>query len=264
MPTPTIQLPYLLPFEILASPLPLLSTGGDVIVMAGLEKKLSRAIVQTLESSIQMFASLAEIGGLSGSAIPPWESGFELLGDPDISSHTITWRLSRCRLDDRAILVLINVLLLEAKRLDLRTLSIHQSNQSEGLEALPQGSGVEPLYPAVYERLPFDYEVDEAAEGDSRLLSVAFEGAVSAEQYEALQGWLSTWAGVTMNGAFADPPNLPSAPSLLVDPNIEVHGHELEWSIEKIQAHPSALDSLVNVLTALHHEVASITAVAIG
>lgn len=265
MPTKSaIEIPWEdFPFEVRVSRVPLLSDGSDVVVIADLKRKPSRGVVQTLDANVEMFVALAELGALCGSEIAPWESGVKAGTRTEVTGNSVAWNFGSCLLDERALLVLLNAFLLEVGQVPLIALTVRKAESDENLVTLSAGDPPEPIYPQQYTELPFALHVDETSEGETYQFMVLFESEPDSEQSKAIEGWLLTWTGVTMNGLFACPPDLPKAPSLVADLEMNLNGRELEWSVHKFRAHPGAIHALVNVLAALHHEIAPIESVSI-
>lgn len=262
---PLIEIPWEdLPFEVRVSRAPLLSDGSDVVVIAELKRKPSRGVVQTLDASVEMFIALAELGALCGSEIAPWESGLKAGTRTEVKGNSVAWKFGACLLDEHALLVLINAFLLEVSQVPLIALTVRNAESGDNLVTLPVGDPPEPLYPPRFPELPFALHVDPTSEGETYQFSVSFQSEPGSEQSQAIEGWLLTWMGVTMNGVFANPPAFPKVPSLVADLEIDLNGSELEWTVHKFRAHPGAVDALVNLLAALHHEIAPIVSVSIN
>ena len=261
-PFPKIITNYELPFTVLAQPAPLLSDGGTVILSVEMQTTPSEKTVGALKIAMMHFSTLAETGAMGGDTIPPWESTLKSYEGPRITGPGVEWTLAGCRLDERALAVLVNLFLVVAEGAPLKKLEIKQAIDPRPCVPLKSDPEWDAPYPPRWKQIPFDLDFYEEVM-ESVSIGAEFTKKLTKQEREDIENELLSWAGPASEGAYAIAPVSPMEASMMPDFPISIDDHSLDWSIEKCRADRGALDGLVNVLVAIHKKIAPIREVTI-
>ncbi|NVB38382.1 hypothetical protein G6O69_11120 [Pseudenhygromyxa sp. WMMC2535] len=229
----------------------------DLRLQVRLKEALDEVALEKLDAAVTAWIVLAGTGAMSGEAIPAGESGIADHGSMTMTEGAVTWLLSGVRLDDRAAIVLLNLLLdnvpgPSVESVDL--LPIHA-----GASALPVRSSPDSwdVYPGQDASLRFSVERDEELM-ESGAATILFDEAPSEEQSQEIFGLLLTWAGVSAWGAYAIAPSRPSDCGLIVDDALVMVEDELVLDLGHIRCHEGAFVGLVNVVAAIDQRIARV------
>lgn len=259
----SILAPYDLPFPVLFHPLPLFSKGGSITLTTELKYFPIDEAVNAVSASVTPFFVLAsETGALGGDTIPPWVTSIGWMEGPEISGKTFKWDFEECQIDERAILILVNLLLAVVKKHPLEKLTISQSKSMEPYLTLTSDSEVTHPYPPQWPTIPFSVTIDDEL-SETFSLTIQFKKSLTTEEIEVIEAMLLTWAGVAMCGAYAIHPQPPSSYPLIPEQTVTVFDNELEWTISKYRAHPGGINGLINICVAIDRKVAPIAEIRI-
>ncbi len=259
---PKIITNYELPFTVLAQPAPLLSNGDSIILSMEMQTAPSEKTVGALKHAMMHFSTLAETGAMGGDTIPPWESTLENYEGPRITGPCVEWTLVGCRLDERALALLVNLFLVVAENAPLNKLEIKIIGDPRPCIPLKSDPKWDAPYPPCWKQIPFNLDVYEEAM-ESLSIGAEFTKNLTKREREDIENELLSWAGPASEGAYAIAPVSPTEASMMPDFPISIDDHSLDWSIEKCRADRGALDGLVNVLVAIHKKIAPIREVTI-
>ena len=263
-PKPAIATAYALPFEVTLSPPPLFSSGQSVEVRARLQRGAEPQVITALDALLTPFSFLGPCGALAGDSIEPWNSD---IADTNLVSTTddeLVWRLDGCRVDERAAVILAQLVLLTQEQHPLEKLSFTRVGDSRPRARLAhaKSKGAQSSYPGRWPKLPFDLELPEEIM-DTLAVTITLAAPLDENQAPNVENDLLTWAALASMGAYGVAPVPPAKCSISPEQSLSVDGPELSWSIEDFRAHPAALDGLINVLVAIDHDVARIDSVSI-
>jgi hypothetical protein len=253
--------PEMYPFRVFVAPPPLLADGNNVRVIATLSS--APAIPDTvteIDGFVDAFWMLAASGGLSGDLIIPHESQIAEKSDVVVQGNVLTWDLSGCRIDERAVLNLLNLLRFEHLRNRFTAVEIHCG--ASKIKPLAVKHRLEDYYPKMY-RPPFHLTVNGPI-SESVVVNLRLMDVPTPSQVEAFEDELLSWSVAPSVGAFAVPGVAIHATGMIPAQSVEASDTAIIWAIERFRMHPAAIDSLVNCCTALSHRIAAIAAVEIS
>jgi hypothetical protein len=221
---------------------------------------IADAAVDELRSSLALFTALADAGGLSGSAAPPWKATFKT-PEVVVNQGVVNVRFAPADLDEKATACLFCVLLSMHESVPLGWVSLSASgSKKERAQSNPMLTNP---YPGLWRDIPFPHEIEES-ESDTRILRAQFAKPLDAGEVEGVQVDLRRWAGAAAAGLFAIAPYPPGDCGCLPVDSVECYQAELIWPIEKCRfEHRAALTSLVSVCAAIHYRVARIVDVTV-
>jgi hypothetical protein len=103
------------------------------------------------------------------------------------------------------------------------------------------------------------FAIAREAELDREVLVRAnFAEQAKAEVLTAVDGELFSWAAGLLSGAYGVAPIQPDECTATVDEETVIIKSELTWSFTRFNAHPAALDGLVNVFAAISRRIARV------
>jgi len=251
-----IKLSYELPFELdLPVDNPWDGRRSVSLLIHAKAPPIGDAVVDELRSNLALFAALADAGGLSGTAAPPWKAAFK---EPELTVNegAVNIRFAPSELDEKATASLVCLLLVvhESAPLGWVTLSASGSKK-ERAQSNPKLSNP---YPGLWPELPFRHAIVES-ESETRILRAQFAKTLDPDEVKAIEIDLRRWGGAAAAGAFAIAPYSPRDGGCLPVDAVEHYEGELIWPIEKCRFdHRAALTSLVSVCAAIHHRAARI------
>ncbi len=252
---------YSLPFEVLCEPGALMAGNQDVRLQIGLMQDVDAATADAFDAIATPFVLLASSGALSGESIPPWESTIQ--DDEDITANRreVDWLLRGCNLDEKAIPVLAQMLLMAHSSHKIQKIVFSRTLNAQKFQRLASDSRCDP-YPGIWGKIPFRINIEAEVPSDFNLRLV-FSKSLSDEEFESASVELDGWATGVMTGAYGVAPVPPERCAAFPDEEATSTDNVLEWEISRFRAHPSALNGLVNVSAAISHKVARIVELAI-
>ena len=256
----TFAAPETFPFRVLLGPEPLFSTGGDVRLTASLADACDSAALQQVDGVVDAFWMIASSGGLSGHAIAPEHSQIAEKSDVTVQDRTLTWDLLGCRIDERALLNLLNVFRFIHGWTPLAAIDVGRPD-TPARRTLALTHRADDYYPRMYEP-PFRVAVDQPI-GASLSVVAHLVNMPTESQVEAIEEELLSWSVAPSIGAFAVPGVDIQVTGMEPDHSIDVFDNEIQWSMHRVRLHPAAIDSLVNCCTAVSERVARIAAISI-
>jgi hypothetical protein len=241
-----------LPFDVRVAPPPLFASGRDVHVRATFTAALSD--VSEVDGLIDAFCMLASSGGLSGEHISPEQSDIADRDAVKIDERVLTWRLAGCRVDERSVVSLVNLLHFGHMRNEVKLLEIAgtQSSPMERLVASNDRVDYPHLFPP-----PFQLLFREPL-GASVSLVVRPRRSLTEPEVAEFEETLLMWSVAPTVGAFAVPDVPIETNQMEPEQMVEVEDDQLRWNIERFRMHPAAIDSLVNCCAAFSSRVAPI------
>lgn len=252
----SINSAYNLPFEVRYSSSRLLSSGVTVDVIARVKSSEKMGI---LAHVIDLFAGLAVSGALAGQELEPWNSGLQI----NQAYNGIRFRLTDCRVDDRAFIVLSHLLLSLQDAIHLESLEVSGLQEKAPLK-LQCDPTVVSTYPGVYRDLPFSL-IDEEPESGAYTFSAEMKEPLQAGHGEYLENMLKCWTEVLLAGGYGLAPIPPQ--NSYVEPageSVTSFDRTVEWTIFKLRADPAAICGVVNIFAAFHHRCQEIMSLRIS
>jgi hypothetical protein len=198
---------------------------------------------------------LASSGGLSGEHIPPDQSDIADRDVVKIDGRMLTWRLAGCRVDERSVVSLVNLLHFGHLRNELKLVEI-VGPQSAPMQRLAAGND-RVGYPGLFVP-PFQLLLHEPLGASLSLLARSQRPLTEAEVEEFEEALLS-WSVAPTVGAFAVPDVPIETNQMEPQQTMEVEDDELRWNIDRFRMHLGAIHSLVNCCIALSGRVAQIS-----
>lgn len=247
---------YDLPFEVWTSPGPLLSAGGTVQLLPSFRADGGRN-PKLMGELFGVFAGLAATGALGGDGVEPGRSGFK-----PFAPGGSRFALQECRLSERALVVLVHLLLGRHESLGLRRLELSVAGKTAG-QPLTRDPESHSTYPSASRPLPFDLTDDEPETG-AYTLEIQLARPVEPRHLEGLEHAFRRWTEAILAGAYGLAPIPP--PESYVEPYsdcVTAFDANLEWMIFKLRADPAAIEGLLNILAAFHVRSQEVLAVAI-
>jgi len=197
---------------------------------------------------------------LSGEHIVPHESDIAEKNDVQVDRATLRWCLSGSRVDERALLSLVNLLHFAHVRNPIALVEVEasRSEQLQKLEVRKQSTYYPGLFPP-----PFELRVDEPI-GSSVSIAIRPKRPLHGDDIAEFEDTFLMWTVAPSVGAFAveDVPITANGMEPLL--TVEMIDDELRWGIDRFRMHPAALDSFVNCCTALSSRVAPIASLEIS
>lgn len=253
-----ITSPYHLPFPVFLGHEPLFVGGGTIEVVVRAAGAMTTDAADVLSGALRQFSILAELGALGGTAIDPSLSSQTFGEQEGADDQVLTWTFADCWLDERAVMVLVEVLFFAHALHPIARVEVRRRDLPSGaLRPMREQPGEEAEYPGVYRKVPFSVEVDEDR-GESLLLRVGFRHPATSEQVDAVDGAIVTWGAAVGMGAYGVPPAAPVACGLTPDQSITPFEQEFEWSAQRVRCHPAAISGLVNALCVVDQDIAPI------
>ena len=255
-----------MPFRFYVDVFPLLSGGGDAILRVKTSDSLTGRALMAIKSSVTPFEVLSKTGAMSGDKISPAKSRIRDISPPMVSGDEITWKLSGCLIDDRAALLLANLLISVTDKHPIKTVEISNMDNMDNKEPPPlviSHPTAEEPYPPVFPSVPFSLQMDDRRSGDTIGIAVDFESAPDEKTVGQIEGDLLSWAGVTSIGAYLTTPKSGAIMHLVPDLPLTFIDESLEMTLDKFRAHLGAIDGLINVCIQIHENVARVSRVAV-
>ena len=241
-----IQTAFLLPFAVQQPPQPFLSQKQPLALTVRCASSASEQDVGAVLRTVRLWTQFANTGGLAGSRINPAEAELHVSATSPPANPHCHFGLSECYVDDRAYVVLVEMLLrgpaaslIEAVELSRRF--------GEPLLSLTCGAKTS-TYPATYAHHPFAL-TDQRPESGAYTVVLEMAQPLLDDNRNTLESALMIWTQVVLAGGFALAPNSPSDNYVEPDHQLTVFDLTVEWSMFKLQADPASIGALLNVLT---------------
>ena len=252
-----IVLPESPPFIVRLATEPLFSVGKSVRLTVWPSGEVADADRVQLDGLVDAFWMLASVGGLSGPYIAPAESLISEKHDVTVDGPAFTWKLEGCRIDERAITSLLNLLRFGHAACPLRVVELSYTGAHLEVPAVDTRR-TDYAYPTMAPA-PFSVSIDGPVT-ESVAVSMTLERPPTADQVEEIEEMLLTWSVAPSVGAFAVAGVPVEAAGLVPHQTVDVSGAEVVWSLERVRLHPAAIDSLVNCCVALSSRVVPLVA----
>jgi hypothetical protein len=241
---------YPLTFGVLHPSTPFLSRGRDVRLSVALKESADPGTDATVERALATFVAFANTGGLAGTSLDPGSSGVTAYNREPSASEELVFRLTRCRIDDRSLVTLCDLLLHDAIAPHVREVVV----RSDGQNLIPLGTDFRRLFeahPGRFEPLPFQV-VDEEPESGTCVFTLTLAAPITVTGRAALQSRFDAWCAFVRAGGFALPPIPPAENYVEPDDPLVDFDDIVEWTVFKLRAHPAAIDAIVNIVVAFH------------
>jgi hypothetical protein len=248
---------YSLPFSVLFEEGSLMSVGQDVRVRTSLSKEANPESVDTLDSMILPFFLLATSGALSGENIAPWDSTIKDKSNPIVGKSSVEWLLKSCKLDERSLVILSQMLLSIHNECAIHEVMFSRSDNPQDFQQLTVDQSASNPYPGIWRNLDFACNVSREL-GKDVTIHASFSETLLVEMQEEIDAELFSWVPGLVSGAYGVAPILPIECTGIPDDEITFTGNELEWYINRVIAHHSAFSGLVNVFASISHQIAQI------
>ncbi len=229
-------------------------------IVASFAAPLPADAIPEVDGLVDSFWMLASTGGLSGERIPPSDSNIRGKSDVEVRENALHWRLTGCRVDERSLTCLLNLFEFCCSRRPLKQLNVFTASPPYGRPRRIDDVGL--VYPGQWPS-PLRVVVNEPI-AETVTLRMQFATMPDADQIEEVESTLLAWSVAPAIGAFAAPDVEVERSSMTADLEVEVHGNELIWGIEKFRMHVAAVDSLVNCCIGVSDRVAPVTAVEVS
>jgi len=240
---------YQLPFVMSLGPAPVLASGHDVVVDCSPTAASARS---ELAEVFAYFGRLGRTGAFGSPVVPPRDA---TLGDVVVTSNGPAV-IRACRVDERAIVILANLLFARQALLRLNSVRVaapSAPHASADFRSLERRTDEYASYPERSERLPFAIEDDDPS-GDSRTFTAEFVRPLQQSEEAALIDALEAWAVVVRAGGYAVAPEPPEL--CYLEPNPPACWQTgFEYSFLKLRADGRSTDGIVNLFEAFHHRI---------
>ena len=238
---------YDLPYRVRYSAPRPFSSGIPLTLRISAKRETADA-VEEYATVVTAFAMLAATGALSGDRLPPEEAAGLECDQP--LDHVAEWRLSGARLDDRALVVLAQLLTASHETHPIAEITCVADGGSASATLVCDPTLDDP-YPPSIAGIPFTAILDPELEGDATI-SIDFARMLTPEEGEAVDAWIMAWAAVTMSGAYGVAPVPPADCGISCAEEVILFDDSLELPITAARAHPACWNGLVNACVALH------------
>jgi hypothetical protein len=199
-----------------------------------------------LRAVIERFARLAETGALGSSRVPPESS---TVGKRSVTATEAA--IERCRVDERAAIVLAHLLLARQDRLALRSVTVRTANQ-QVFRSPRQVPGQASRYPDHPRATPFQLVEERPAGAVGATFVAELARPIGPAEADPLAAALAAWADATAGGAYAAAPLPPDRCAAVAQAPVHA-GTRLEYTVAELRAAPEAVNGVINILTAFHH-----------
>jgi hypothetical protein len=246
---------YSLPFDVLHSRLPLLSSGADIELQAVFDGGPSQRVAEILDDLVQPFLQLASSGAVSGASVSPQDSGIANVVGPVIRGQSVQWAWQGCRIDEQGLAMLAQMLSSVQRQTRLRRLTVSSVGDMADLPLQLDTDG-RPPYPKLGPSIPFllrrcnDWL-------DVIIVRVRFVSVPDEDERGEIEARVFEWAAGLVCGAYGVAP-IPPDQCVADFDECEWSGADLEIPLTNFQAHPLAVDGLLNALIAVHYKAAPI------
>jgi hypothetical protein len=257
--------PYELPYSVRFPKNQLLfSAHTDVTVQLKLPggKQINEDILADAGSLLVVFFELAVSGALSGAQIPPWSSSIKDF-DESVEEDTISWTLRDCCLSESSLVMLAQSFLLVYERFPFESLTFLSDKQESGYTQLATNISMpHSVYPDVYKPLEFNLTNDFGSSSGAEIV-IEFENELTDEDKVNLDVELTSWFAAGEVGFYAVSPLSPADSTFTSNDDLFFDVSTLEFSLSRFRADPAALNGLVNICSAMSHNIATIKEVVI-
>lgn len=245
----TIGIAYDLPFEVRYSPGRVFSCGGDVSIFVNVLEPSTN--MNILAEIVRMFAALGKTGALSGAEIEPWKSELMLSEASSAAARSNRFDFSYCLADERALSVLLQLLMAKRTVLALESVRISSQGRQPNIK-LRQIPDLSTTLPEIFSHLPF-LLIDENPESSGYTFTAELQRPLLPEQQRYLEEALRIWTTVVRAGGYEMAPIPPEESFVeLVSDSVAVFDTTVEWGITKLRADPDCINGIVNIFGAFH------------
>lgn len=242
----TLTTGYRLPFEVSVSSGRLLSVGNDI----GLAFQIpgsTEAELELVAAIVEAFAQIAVSGALCGESINPGESGLTAQSE----SSGLRFTFAGCRIDEAALIVLVNLILAKSSDIGFQTIEITRSQLPAG-NMLEYADSDQLSFPAVYGSLPFVLE-NQLPESGGFTFTARTVGPVNEQNVICLNKYLNAWLVTVNGGGYALPPISPmNCYAESADDEVTWFEDLIEWTVFKLRADDAAITAVINIFAAFH------------
>jgi len=210
--------------------------------------------VDAFGARVLRFWSLAQVGGLTGTAMAPWLSR---LNEPAVSVQggIVHVEFAPSVLDERATHSLLCLLLGLHEEITIERAILSTTHSAP--HRVPFDPRLDDPYPGLWPDLPFPFQIEDS-ESETRVLRAQFTADLNDDQIVTVQRQLLRWGAAVEEGVYGIAPVDPRSCGCLPVNPVEHYQGEIVWPIEKCRFHYAALRSLVAVCATIHHRLGSI------
>jgi hypothetical protein len=234
-----------LPFSVRYPAAGFFSRGSDVRVALHLRETASDEVKASILRAFTLFRALANAGGLGGAGIDPAASGIAAVDSLGSSGRQMLLELRVCRIDDRSLVTLVDLLLHREIAPHVAAVSLDGSPPVTVLQT--DFKRLFDVHPGRYAKLPFAVH-DEEPETGTVVLVLTLKQPLGDDAREHLQAAFDTWRDFIRAGGFALAPVRPESNYVEPDDPLVDFDTTVEWTLFKLRAHPAALDALINLV----------------
>ena len=253
MPSQTaIATPYDLPYQVRVQSPPLLSGGGLAILRIIPANAPVAAATADYGSVVTAFALLASTGALASPVDLPAASNRFNWSGPLSDGSALEWRFAGCVFDERAAVVLAQMLLLSHASHPIRMVTLAAPGRTT--TPLSFDPRLSDPYPPIWQPIPFPVAIDPDI-FDTATLRIQFVRTPTNPEESEIDGQIVTWAVATAMGGYGVAPVPPNECSVQFQPAVTFLGNELEFDVLRLRAHRASFNGLVNACIALHQSL---------
>jgi hypothetical protein len=255
-----MQTAFALPFEVWFPDEPFFSSGGHVTVSVQSRDGVDSAAFDSIVEVMHLFVAFAETGGLCGSHLSPDRSSMKVPSYHASREGTLTFEFEECRIDDRALIVLCDLLLHKDRAPLVGSLSISRRQEKRPAKPVTRGYST---YPGLYRELPFAF-LDCNPESGAYTFSAQLAHPLGDKARHELELAFGAWKDLILAGGFALEPALPEDNYVEPDDPFVDFERSLEWTVFKLRAHSASIHAVVNLFAAFHYRSQPLTALTIA
>jgi hypothetical protein len=245
---------YALPFAVRAPARGELASAENHVLRMQMKGAVTPEAMTAHGATVTAWGVLAATGAMCGAAIEAHTSGMDDFSRPTATSTGLEWSLSGVRLDDRAMIVLAQMLLSDWSKHPFVRLELLPVRDPGLAQTIQIDRNAWDVYPGLDRSLRFRHRIASSVMGSGRL-QVRFAAVPDDAQTTTIANRLLTWAGVTSLGAYAIAPAAPLECGMVPETELEFVDDELDWPLPQFRAHAGAVVALVNVASAIDRTV---------
>lgn len=245
---------YVLPYDVMWSDGPLMSLDDDVRVRVALRSEADDQAAGALDALMTPFVLLASSGAMAGEAIPPGQSGIADKEGPFASGQVVDWVLRKCLVDERSIAMLAQMMLTAHGEFPIARIALDGTKRISATQTLLSASTDSRTYPEVYRNPGFVVSCDPELGRDIEV-RVAFAQANAPSFSRAIDAELFSWAAGLLSGGYGIAPFVPDRCVASIGTTAVYLPSEMSFSMNRFEAHPAALNGLINVFTRISENI---------
>lgn len=254
-----IRTAFQLPFRAAHPPDGFFSSEKEVLLCLEFACEPTTRQLAIADSVMLLFTDFAATGAMSRRQFIPHRSLLAVGPTAMQSSKLRVYSLSRCSIDDAAMVVLCDMLMRQKDAMPLRSFIIRNGDQETELRQDPTSWST---YPGQHEAPPFDVE-DQQPESGGYTFVLDLEEPLKSLAREVITSRLNLWTRCVLSGGYALSPIEPQFNYVEPEDSVVDFATTLEWSIFKLRAHPAAIDALVNIFVFFSKETQRVLRVTI-